>query len=230
MSNLVQVVAPSGIGGVIMGQFGTYPMATDGSYTIDSRDAPSLLADGFSYVKMGNTTYTTPKAPAAAAAAAIIASAAISNGAVAIAASPDVMRPVEVIWHAGAAAITAGTLTVNYTGNDGVATSDVISLVSALNTTNTAFLSKGAIAVASASVAGLVGGGTTFLYASTDANLSLPVAGGAIDISVSREYDAGATVAVGALLTNVLASITPTNAPNATRTYSFFYSFTSPVS
>jgi hypothetical protein len=64
---------------------------------------------------------------------------------------------------------------------------------------------------------------------SSNAQLSLPVAGSGIDFSVTREYDAGATIAVGTLGVS-LASIAPTTAPNGTNEYSFAYNYTSPIS
>jgi hypothetical protein len=60
----------------------------------------------------------------------IVASVALANGALAIANQPDTARQVDARVDPGAAAITAGTLTVTYAANDGTAAQvDVLSLV-----------------------------------------------------------------------------------------------------
>ena len=225
----VQITSAPGFGGIIMGNFGTYQQATDGSYTVDARDVPALLTQGFNYVRTQNIAYTLPLAPAAAAIAGIVSSGALSNGTLAITHQPDVMRPVNVEVGTGTTAITAGTVTVSYTGNDGALASDTLPLVCALSTAVTQGLSRGVDTISSITVAGLVGGTSPWIRLSTTAAVSVPVAPGAIDFTVNREYDAGATIAVGTLAT-ALASITPTTAPNATVTYSFFYTYTAPTS
>lgn len=225
----VQLAPTSGIGGLIQGGFGNYLPASDGSYTVDSRDAPPLLAAGFGYVKQLSQSYTLPAAPLAAAIGAVVASGALSNGSVAITANPDVMRPVNVEVGTGTTAITAGSMAVTYVGNDGQSGTDIISLVCPLSSAVTHQLSRGVLTISSIAVSGVVGGTSPWRRLSTTADLSLPVGAGAIDFVVNREYDAGATVAVGALLAT-LGSITPTTAPNATVTYSFAYTYVSPVS
>lgn len=221
-------LAGNGFGGLVQGNFGNYNMATDGTFTVDARDAPSLLAQGFAYVKQMSSSYTLPLAPAAAAIAAIVASGALSNGSVAVAAQPDTMRPVDIEVGTGTTAITAGTVTVTYIGNDGASGSDALSLACALSSSVTQILSRGVVSITSVVVAGLVGGTSPWIRASTKAQVSVPVSPNAVDFAVNREYDAGATVAVGAL-SAAIGSIAPTNAPNGTRTYSFAYSYVSPV-
>ena len=116
--------AGQGLGGVIQGLWGTYTPAADGSYTVDGRDVPPLLAQGFNYVKSLTNFYTTPIAPLAATVGRVVASGALSNGTVAISNQPDVMRPVTVEVGTGTAAITAGNVAVTYTGNDGVSATE----------------------------------------------------------------------------------------------------------
>lgn len=228
MPNL-QITSPAGFGGVIQGNWGTYQQGTDGSYTVDTRDIPPLLANGFAYVKQASRSYTLPLAPGAAAIANIVASGALSNGTVAVTAQPDTMRPVNVEVGTGTTAITAGTVAVTYVGNDGATGTDTLSLVCALSTAVTQALSRGVVTISSITVAGVVGGTSPWLRFSTTAAVSVPVDPGTIDFSVTREYDSGATAAIGTLAT-ALGSIAPTNAPNATRTYSFVYDYVSPNS
>jgi len=225
----LQIAAPAGYGGVIQGNFGTYQQGSDSTYTVDSRDVPALLTQGFSYVRQQTQTYTTPLAPAAAAIAAIVTSGALSNGSVSVTANPDVPRPVDVEIGTGTLPITGGTIAVTYTGNDGQVGTDTFNLACPLSDSTTQTLSRGVVTISSIVVAGLAGGVSPWRRLSTKAQLSVPVAAGAVDFGVVREYDSGATVAIGTLST-ALASIAPTNAPNATRTYSFVYDYVSPTS
>lgn len=226
----VQITGPTGAGGLIQGAYGNYqPSASDGSYTVDSRDVPPLLAAGFSYVRTQQQAYTLPLAPAAASVGGIVSSVALSNGTLAITHQPDVMRPVNVEVGTGTTAITAGNVAVTYVANDGTTQTDNISTVIALSTAETVGLSKCVDTITSITVSGVVGGTSPWIRLSTTAALGLPLAPGAIDLAVTREYDAGATIAIGTLGT-ALGSITPTTAPNATVTYSFFYTYTSAIS
>jgi hypothetical protein len=229
MAQAVQIAAPVGIGGVIQGNFGTYPQASDGSYTVDPRDAVTLLGQGFGYVKQATRSYTLPLAPGAATVGQIVASGALSNGSVSVTHQPDTMRPVNVEVGTGTTAITAGTVAVTYIGNDGVSGTDTLSLVCALSTSTTQGLSRGVQTISAITVAGVVGGTSPWFRMSTTAAVSVPVDPGTIDFSVTREYDAGATIAVGTLAV-ALGSITPTTAPNATVTYAFNYEFVAPNS
>lgn len=223
------VLAGNGFGGTVQGNFGNYTVAADGTFTVDARDVPPLLTQGFSYVKQTGASYTTPIAPAAAAIAAIVSSGAISNGSVAVTHQPDVPRPVNVEVGTGTGAITAGTVAVTYVGNDGTTGTDTLSAVVGASAATTQGLSRGVVTISSIVVAGLVGGTTPWIRLSTTAAISLPVGQNAVDFAVTREYDAGATIAIGALAA-ALGSITPTTAPNATVTYGFIYDYTSPVS
>lgn len=225
-------LAGNGFGGVVQGNFGTYQAAADGSFTVDARDVPSLLTRGMAYVKQTSRAFALPLAPAAASVGGLLASGALSNASVSVTAQPDTMRPVNFEWGTGTTAITAGQAAITYTGNDGVVGTDIIPLATALSTANTVALSRGVTSIAAGGIviSGLVGGTSPWRRVSTTAGLSVPVDPSAVDFSVTREYDAGATIAVGALISTVLGSITPTTAPNATVTYSFNYAYLSPVS
>jgi|SRR5580692_5525190 hypothetical protein len=227
----VQMAAPSGagLGGVIQGGFGTYPPASDGSYTVDTRDVIPLLGAGYSYVKQISNSYTLPLAPLAAGIGHVVASGALSNGTVAVSNQPDVMRPVNVEVGTGTTAITAGNIAVTYLGNDGVTGTDNFSADCALSSSTTQGLSRGVDSISSIVVTGLIGGTSPWVRLSTTAGVSVPVGANAIDVTFTREYDAGATIAIGTPQA-AIGSIDPTTAPNGTVTYSFAYSFVSPVS
>lgn len=219
----------NGFGGLVQGNYGTYQAASDGTWTVDTRDAPPLLTQGFAYVNHLSKAFTLPLAPAAATVATIVASGALSNGSVSIAANPDTMRQVTFEVGTGTTAITGGTATVTYIGNDGQSGSDVFPLNCTASTSVTQYLSRGVQTISAVTIAGLVGGTSPWRRMSTTTAVSVPVDPGAVDFTVTREYDAGATIAVGALVAASLGTITPTTAPNATVTYSFDYNFVAPV-
>jgi hypothetical protein len=220
-------ISLNGLGGVVQGNYGTYQAGTDGTCIVDARDVPAMLALGATYVNVVSANYATPIPPTAATVGAIVASGALSNGTVSVTSQPNELRPVTVEVGTGTVAISAGTATVVYTGNDGVVTTDSFSLACAASTSVTQTTSKGVDTISSITVAGVSGGLSPWFRMSTTAAISLPVAPGAVDVAVQREYDGGATIAVGTL-TSSLASITPTTAPNGTLEYSFMYSYTAP--
>ena len=219
----------NGFGGLVQGNYGTYQAASDGTWTVDTRDAPALLTQGFAYVNHLSKAFTLPLAPAAATVATIVASGALSNGSVSVAANPDTMRQVTFEVGTGTTAITGGTATVTYIGNDGQSGSDVFPLNCTASTSVTQYLSRGVQTISAVTIAGLAGGTSPWRRMSTTTAVSVPVDPGAVDFTVTREYDAGATIAVGALVAASLGTITPTTAPNATVTYSFDYNFVAPV-
>ena len=219
----------NGFGGLVQGNYGTYQAASDGTWTVDTRDAPALLTQGFAYVNHLSKAFTLPLAPAAATVATIVASGALSNGSVTVAANPDTMRQVTFEVGTGTAAITGGTATVTYIGNDGQSGSDVFPLNCTASTSVTQYLSRGVQTISAVTIAGLVGGTSPWRRMSTTTAVSVPVDPGAVDFTVTREYDAGATIAVGALVAASLGTITPTTPPNATVTYSFDYNYVAPV-
>lgn len=221
-------MAGNGFGGLLQGNYGTYTAAADGTFTVDTRDAPSMLALGMTYINKVVSMHGLLIAPAAAAVGHIVASGALSNGTVAVSAQPDVGRPVTVEVGTGTAAISAGTAVISYVGNDGQTDTDTFSLACAASTAVTQFLSRGALTISSITISGVTGGTSPWFRMSTTAAVSLPVTPGAVDFSVLKEYDAGATIAVGAL-SPILGSITPTTAPNGTVSYGFVYTYVAPT-
>lgn len=217
------------VGGLVQGNFGVYQAVSGGTITVDTRDVPSLLALGMTYVTTPAEVYSPAKAPAAASAAAMVASVALSNGALTIAASPDVPRPVAVVLGNGTAPITAGTVTLGYTANDGSLTTDVFSAALLASAGATLFTSKGVVKISTGFVSGLVGGTSPFIFAGTTAALTVPVAQGATGVSFFSETVDGAAETIGTS-TTTLGGITPTTAPNGTHTYSFGYNYTAPSS
>lgn len=189
-------------------------------------DITALLDAGASYAntEMRQVAVTTP---AAASAALIVHSVTASAGALTIAAQPDVMRQAFVRIDPGTSAITAGVVTVVYVANDGTTQTDVISLVTAASTVLSTNFSKGVLSVSSATIAtNFVGGATPKIQIGTNANLAVPVNQNASNFSLVYEQD-DTTVTLGSGAGYGI--VTPVNAPNATHSYSFGYTFVAPV-
>jgi hypothetical protein len=220
-------LAANGIGGTVQGAYGTYGIASDSTFTVDTRDAAAMLALGMTYITKNNKSFTLPAAPLVATTGKIVASVALSNGGLTIANQPDVMRPASVIVGTGTSAISAGSLAMTYTANDGTVTTDTFSLATPASANVTQLTSKGMVKVATAIVSGLAGGTSPFIYVNTIAALSVPVDPGAVDFSVYSETADGAQETVGTLST-ALGSIAPTTVANGTHTFSFGYTYNAP--
>lgn len=194
-----------------------------GRITVNTGDIESLLNGGCTYAPNDTRSYYVGAA-AAASAALIVASGAMSNGALTIAAQPDVGRQLQAVVNPGTTAISAGVLTLTYTATDGTTQVDSLSLATALSTLLTLTSSKGALHVTSGAVSGLVGGTSPTLEVGTNTVLGLPVAAGFQGVSVLKENVDGADEAVGTVTAGV-GLIKPTTAPNGTHTYVFVYSY-----
>src|SRR6266446_6555138 len=172
----VQLAGNNALGGVLRGNFGTYQAASDGTFTVDTRDAPAALAKGASYLGGVGSTYNfDAAAPLAATSGRLIASGALSNGSPSIANQPDVPRQAALIIGTGTGAITAGTIAVTYVGNDNVSGTDTLSLACPASSITTQFLSRGVAYISAATVAGLVGGTSPCRHLDTTAGISLPI-------------------------------------------------------
>lgn len=225
MSTIVKMlfVGP-GTPTAFVAQLGTsYTPDSTGAIYVAPNDVLSALAAGWVFwnSEFRNAGVTTP---AAANAVLVVASVALSNGALTVAAQPDVLRPLAVRIDPGSSAITAGVATLVYYGNDGVLTTDVLSLVAAASTPVTLTTSKGILILNSGTVSGLVGGTSPKIQVGTNATLALPVTPGFGNFTVLRENTDGANGTIG----TVTASgglVAPTTAPNGTHSYSWGYTY-----
>jgi hypothetical protein len=229
----VLVIAAVGVtpAGAFQGPFsGTVAQNSDGTFTIDPRDQNDALKAGYVPVRRDTRTYNSLiSAPAAAAVGAIVASVALTNTTLTVAANPDTLRKCQMRVDPGTVAITAGVCTVTYAANDGTAAQvDALSMVTAASTLLTVPFTKGVLTVASAITSGLVGGASPKIQIDTTAALAVPVPPNAVDVTILKEETDGAdnSTTLGAL-TN--AGIwTPHTAPNATHTYGVVYSTIAP--
>ena len=229
----VLVIAAVGVtaAGAFQGPFsGSVLQNSDGTFTIDPRDQNDALKAGYIPVRRSSHEFAPMvSAPATAAVGAIVASVALSNTSLTIAANPDTMRQVKVRVDPGTLPITAGVLTVTYAANDGTAAQvDVLSLVTAASTLLTLFLTKGALTVASAVVTGLVGGASPKIQLDTTAVIAVPVPPQAVDVTILKEVTAGADTSANLGTITNAGLWTPHSAPNASATYAVAYSSIAP--
>lgn len=192
---------------------------------ISLNDLSELISAGATYgaIRSRMLTYGVI---AAASAALVLASGALSNGSKAVAANPDVPRPLSYIVVPGAA-ITAGTLTLVYLDHNGQTVTDVLSLVMG-NVTTTLAPSRAVSRMTSQTVAALAGGSAPTIQGGTTAVLAAPTDVGATGVTFFKALtdNADATLPTQSATGSFL--FTPATAPNGTHTYGFGYTFYSP--
>lgn len=191
---------------------------------IQAGDLGSLLSEGCTYAVQGGR-YTYFGIVKAALATANVASVALSNGSLTIAAQPDVPRQLQFVVNPGASAITAGFLNLAYLSTDGVASTDALPLATGANTAATLVTSRGVSRLTTASVAGLTGGTSPNIQGGSNGVLALPCAVGAANIVVTMANVDGAPDSLPTQSANDGRLITPNTAPNGTHTFAFGYNF-----
>lgn len=229
MTTTVQLYSPIG-GPISTANSGTVYPNSQGLITVSSADVPDLVRAGCVNINFNHGFYTPGFAPAAASAGLFFASAALSNGTLAIAAQADCPRPATAVINPGTLAITAGSLTLTYSANDGTpAQVDTFALNTALSTNLTLQTSKGVEIMSSMVVAGVSGGVTPGIQIGTTLALALPVAPQPFALALTKETHTGANATLGTLVgTNGI--VNPSTAPNATITYGFGYTYGAPNS
>ncbi len=221
-------IGAASLGSVIQGNWGNYQIASDGTFTADTRDVSALLSLGCVYVNAQTRSYGQTPAVATATAGKFIASTSLATGAFSIAAQPDVPRQGQLVLGATSPALSAGTVTLIYTANDGSTQTDTFSAVVGLTATATAFTSKGLVHISSAFATGITGGGAPFIHLDSTSVLSVPVDFNAKDVTFIKETIDSGDETVGTPNTNTLASIQPTVVPNGTHTYGWMYTANTP--
>lgn len=203
----------------------TYTIDNTGTVSVTtSADIKDFIDAGFEIQLINVQQYTTALPPAAANADLCFSSAALSNGTLAIAAQPSVMRPLQAVVLPGTLAITAGLLTLTYTANDGSTQVDALPLATAASTNATLVSSKGCAKLTSQVVTGLTGGATPTIRIGTNANLALPYPQILSKPTLMLEtLDATTNATLGTTVGN-FGVWTPFTAPNGTHTYSVVYS------
>jgi hypothetical protein len=228
-----QIIAVPGVAplGAFSGPFSgsVTAAAIDNTFTIDVRDLAGAMGQGYVPVYRDSRWHTATPTPAAPNVAAIVASVALANGALTIAANPDAMRQVFMRVDPGTTGITAGVCTVTYNANDGTAGQvDILQLATPLSTILSTNLTKGALTVASAVVSGLVGGTTPKIQLGTNANLAVPLPPGSVDVTILKEITDGTDNSATLGTMNNAGIWTPHTVPNATHTFGVNYSTLAP--
>jgi len=240
----IKMFAPSGVTGeVVLPDGSTTTVASDGTISVSPLHRNALENAGWviglsqlGYWSSASTTI------AAASAAAMIASVTMTNGGLSVAAQPVPMRNVDFVIGGNTAAMT-GTLTVIYLANDGLSTTDLLSLSTPAGTAgvagNTLHLSKCVAVLSSATITGLNATiGSPFLYAGTTATVGVPVPPGTSITSLTavKEMDQASLAAtstdqgtnIGTFSSVTLGAFTPHTAPATTVAYQLYYSFLAP--
>ena len=216
--------------GAFQGPFsGSVAANSDGSFTIDPRDQAFALGAGYIPARRDCRTHVPLITPAAGAVGAIVASVALTNTSLTVAANPDTMRKCQMRVAPGTTAITAGVCTVTYAANDGTAAQvDALSLVTAASTLLTVPFTKGAMTVASAVVTAAAGGASPKIQIDTTAALAVPVPVAPADVTILKEITDSADTSANLGTLTTAGIWTPHTAPNGTHTFSVGYATVSP--
>lgn len=227
MANTVLVQAPAGTGSVqAPGTGQVYTPNANGQFLADPIDLRFLVINGF-VISGAHTRFVRYTNVAAANVNLLFSSAALSNGTKAIAAQPDYPRRAQAIIIPGTLAITAGLLTLSYIANDGSNQVDVLDITTALSVTKTVQTSKGVVAMTSQIITNVAGGASPTIQIGTNNQLAVPVNPGPDSITIIKELDNSASQTTPTA-TGSYGFVTPQNAPAATWSYDFGYTFTSP--
>lgn len=240
-----KMIAPAGNQvNTILGQSGTvYNVASDGSVSgVLPTDVSKLLDNGFTFF-ITNVRRVSISSPLPADLISIKAAATPANGAITIAAQPPQPRKMQVrivLGTPGTTNITAGTLTLLGTDQDGNAITEVVQLnqFAALSGTYLtlnayATLTSGTVAAYAASGSGT--GNTLGIGLSND--FGVPTRPGAVDFAIIKASKITKVLGTSNIVADDLAStatidtvartINPTTAPaaNGLVDYEFSYSF-----
>jgi hypothetical protein len=211
---------------------------------VDVRDIDLMEKAGYQIAAKAHRVYTCYM-PAAASQAVTVASVALSNGTLTIAAQPDVARQLQVIINPGTTAITAGNLAITYLANDGTAAQvDNFSMIMAAGgaagtITATFKTTKGVEKLTAAVVTAMAGGTSPAIQVGTNAVIALPVDPGfastQFSVNSEKKVTAVATTATQIPVDEAVGTVTaagaliaPTTAPNAATGYVFTYTYAYP--
>jgi hypothetical protein len=226
------MLAPSGLKGEVVGlkSATTYQIAGNGTITnVQAADVAQLRNVGFQML-CTPVTRAIFLAPATADLVSVKAAATPANGTITIVAQPPTPRKLAiriVIGTTTTTAITAGTLTLVGTDQDGNAITEVISLIqnasATVKTANCyANLASGTVANYAANGSGT---GNT-LGVGGAADLGVSTVQGVVNFTLIKEtVGAGADETSSAVVDTVARSVAPGTAPNGTHNYEILASY-----
>jgi hypothetical protein len=210
----------------VVGRSGTlYEPDVYGRINVQPGDVGPLIDAGAAFPAFVNNRSYNAGAAAAASATLVTNGAALANGAIAIAAQPDVPRPLIFAFIPGAAAITAGLIAIVYWGNDGQEHTENVSLITPSGVTKSYTTLFGAALLVSQTVSGLVGGSTPTINVGTTASLALPMSPNGAPVNVYLEETNAASNTVSPY-NPANGVITPATAPDAGDTFAWNYTET----
>ena len=228
----IKLLAPVGYPGSTVNGVtsATYTIGTDRTVTVDTRDCSALLAQGFTPYAV-STAKVSFSSPLPADLVSVKAAATPANGAITIAAQPVHSRKLQVrvvLGTPGTTDITAGTLTLVGTDQDGNAITEVISLVTGASVTRTtanafATLTSGTVAGYAANGSGT--GNTLGIGVSNDFGIPTMQGGTTVNFSIIKvtkitkvlgTSNVAADDAAGSAVVDTVArTVAPTTAPAA---------------
>lgn len=230
--------------------FWTIQCKSGTTYTANSLGVISALSSDVNDLENGGCVYgisrraqwTTPGAPAALNSTITVASATMTAGTLTIGAQPDVPRQLAAIaTPQSGSTMTAGLLTLVYTANDSTTQTDALNFCAsgAISGATTLTTSKGVERVTSATVSGVVGGGTATIQVGTNAYIALPLEPGFTSWGIIKETKMtptngtlGLMVPADETISTTMIStglISPTTAVDGTHQFSFGYTYTMPA-
>lgn len=232
---MTTLIAPAGTTGIVQGRSGSnYTIGADGTITgVAGADVLPLLQAGWRTF-LNSVANVSINSPLPADLVSISAAAVATNRALTIAAQPPHARKLQ-IRQVIVTAITAGVLTIVGTNQDGVATTEVVSLIT--NATQTLKSANAYASITSATVSGLVGGGDGTLGLGLSNDFGLPTAPGVVDLALIKATKitkvlgtsnvAADDVTATATVDTVARTVAPTTVPaaNGLVDYEFTYSF-----
>ncbi len=199
-------------------------MGTTHFDTIDLQDGPGgLKFNGAAFKNARHVRYT---APIAAEVISIVADVSMANGAQTIAAQPDYPRKLQVAITDANSSVSAGIVTIVGVDASGNAVSEAVALTGGTATKKTA---NAFAHVTSATISALAGAAAAdHISIGVAADLGLPAMGNPAPsgFAVFKANVNQADEAVGTVDATA-GTIAPTSAPNASRSYDFWYTFTS---
>ena len=184
--------------------------------------AGALTFAGSAFKRSNMVRYTNP---IAAELISIVADVSMANGAQTIAAQPDFPRKLQVRITDADSSVSAGIVTIVGTDPSGNAVSEAVALTGGTATKKTA---NAFSHVTSATISALAGNaGADHISIGVAADLGLPGHGNPVpgSFAVYKSNVSNGDQAVGTV-DAVAGTISPTTAPDATKAYDFWYTFT----
>jgi hypothetical protein len=245
MAQLVKLIAPTGATGTLNGWWtgSLYTLAADRTVTVDARDIPPLLSQGYGVVQV-NTLKAAISCPLPADLVSIVAAVALANGALTLAAQPIHARKLQYRFTYTSGTLATATVTTVGVDQNGNAVTDVQNFtnISASTTIKSAYafasITSMTVSNVSGTFVGNIGAGVSNDFGVPTYQGSPGVTGNLTVIKATKitkvlgtSNTAADDVASTTTVDPIAATIAPTTAPaaNGLVDYEFTYGFTATV-